>query len=346
MKKLFDDEDDELELHQEEKAKILVTVIPFVLIIIILAITLLISSLKNRELERDNNRLQESIKEYADENLENGRDGNVEGVDVLSQEIATAAPSAEPTSAPTATPSAKPTATPEPEIEIDYSKVEYNKDSQLKEMMSYWADNHQKALNDLVNLDHYKAMSWSLKGTKNFYYYGDLNANGQPHGKGIAVYGDNQYYYGDWANGVRSGKGTWMHYHFHAKPSKTDLYTYHHYTGSWKNDLPDGEGSEHYDLNMDILEENKRYVTNLIGSYRGGLVHGEFYLTTIYSDENMKEWYATGENGSWVYKSDKADKEGRKPVYVETNDKNNYIWMHPVENKNIGVPCLISKNKN
>jgi len=38
---------------------------------------------------------------------------------------------------------------------------------------------------------------------------------------------------------------------------------------------------------------------------------------------------------------------GRGPVYVAVKDNNNYFWMLPKENKNIGVPCLISKqNKN
>ena len=56
----------------------------------------------------------------------------------------------------------------------------------LKEMMAYWADNNQKALDDLANLERFMAMSWSLKGTDDCYYYGQKDANGLPNGTGIA----------------------------------------------------------------------------------------------------------------------------------------------------------------
>ena len=47
-------------------------------------------------------------------------------------------------------------------------------------MMAYWADNNQKALDDLANLERFMAMSWSLKGTDDCYYYGQKDANGLP----------------------------------------------------------------------------------------------------------------------------------------------------------------------
>ncbi len=341
MKKLYDDDEDGF--RDIDKAKILVTVIPFVLIIIILAIMLLVNSCSKDKGEQDNEQLQESIMDYADDKLdkEDAQVAVATPLNELDEDEKEAAP----------TPTPTPEATPTPYKEVmesvkDYSKIAYEIEPQLKEMMSYWADNHQKALDDLANLDHYKAMSWSLKGTENFYYYGDVNGSGQPHGMGIAVYADNQYYYGSWENGLRSGNGTWIHYHIHEKPSKTDLYTYHQYTGNWKNDLPGGEGSEHYDYNTELLKENIGYNTNLIGSYTDGLVDGEFYLTNIYSDGNSKEWYADASKGSWIAKSNKPDSAGRYPVYVEDRDDDNFIWMHPKDNKNIGVPCLIAPNKN
>lgn len=342
----FDDEWEGQSGHQE-KARILVTVIPFVLIIIILAVTLLVSASKNKKTQGGKEDLQESIMDYADSNLPK----DTEESDAFS----TAAPAdnqAEAAGRPeeTANPEAESTPTPYKEImeagKKDYSKVEFNKEEQLKEMMTYWADNNQQALDDLANLERFIAMSYKLSGTKDFYYYGDTNGSGQPNGTGIAVYADNQYYYGGWENGVRSGNGTWIHYHIHETESKTDLYTYHQYTGSWKNDLPDGEGSEHYDYNLHLLKENVGYNTNLIGSYQAGLINGEFYITNIYSNNDMREWYATAENGSWVYQNDNVDKKGRRPVQVEDRDSENFIWLHPKDNKNIGVPCLISKYKN
>ena len=97
---------------------------------------------------------------------------------------------------------------------------------------------------------------------------------------------------------------------------------------------------------MTLLKERVSYTANLIGSYAAGKVNGEFYLTNIYSDGNTKEWYADAVNGSWVYQNDDKDTNGRKPVFVEDRNPDNYIWMSPKENVNIGVACLISSNKN
>lgn len=347
MKKLYDEDDYELE--HEEKAKILVTVIPFVLIILILLITLVVNSINSKK-KNSQEDLQQSIMEYADNNSELELEAAVSSTPEKEEAIA-GERSPEPTEKPTATPEGVKEPSPTPyqaimETTTDYSKVEYNKDKQLAEMMSYWEEGNQKALDDLASLEHYIAMSWSLRGSEDFYYYGERNANGQPHGKGIAVYADNQYYYGEWENGLRSGSGRFMHYHLHVGNNTTDLYTYHQYTGSWKGDLPDGEGSEHYEYRTELLKDNVGYNTNLIGSYSKGLINGEFYLTNIYSDGNMKEWYAEGKDGSWVYQSENADNAGRRAVQVEDRNPDNYIWMLPRDNKNIGVSCLISSAKN
>ncbi|MGN0377769.1 MAG: hypothetical protein ACI4ED_09045, partial [Suilimivivens sp.] len=77
-----------------------------------------------------------------------------------------------------------------------------------------------------------------------------------------------------------------------------------------------------------------------------GLVNGEFYITTIDINNNMQEWEATGDHGSWVYQSANADKKGNRTIFVDINNPDNYFWMQPSQNKNIGVPCLISENKN
>ncbi len=355
MKKLFDDEEDEQ--FGFEKSRILVTVIPFVLIIVILAITLIVNNLKKSDeaSKAQNDDLQQSIMDYADENKGAGEADTDTSQPVSAsfaeteehrgdEDIDSETEDGEQDSKPEKTPA--PEASPTPVREAmkagkkDYSKVEFHKDEQLRDMMAYWADNNQKAINDLVYLDHYVAMSYSLKGTNNFHYYGDLDGNGKPDGKGIAVYADNRYYYGDWKGGVRSGQGTWIHFHIHFTKNTDDLYTAHQYTGSWANDLPDGEGSEHYDYDMSLLKENQGYNANLIGSYSAGLIHGDFYMTNIYSDGNSKEWNGKAEHGSWEYLSKNRDKRGNGPVLVETTNPDNYIWMHPNKNTNIGVPCL------
>lgn len=352
MKNIHDDDfelQDENLISRMDRAKILISVIPVVLIIIILAVTMIVNEKKEDPSESED--LQQSIMDYADEtNSTNNTLVKTEELPQTDTKLTTPEKevvSKDEISAEEDQGNAEPSSTPYGKImdtdKTDYSKVSYDRDEQLKEMMSYWADNNQKALDDLANLDRFKAMSWALRDTTDFYYYGDRNVSGIPEGKGIAVYADNQYYYGDWKDGVRSGNGTWIHYHIHNTANKNDLYLYHQYTGSWAEDLPEGEGSEHYDYEMSLLKENTGYNNNLIGSYSKGLVNGDFYLTNIYPDGNVREWYAQAEHGSWIYKSENKDKAGRGPVYVSNIDPNDYIWMLPKENKNVGVPCLISK---
>lgn len=343
--KIFFDEN-ETENPSGEWGKVLVKVVPFVLIIFVLAVTLIVNRVKKDSDEQTEN-LQQSIMDYADENrtAETSSMMNVQASPSAGKESSTENESKE-----AAEEIMVPSPTPYKEImeagKTDYSKVKFNKDVQLQEMMAYWEDNNQQALDDLAKLDHYIAMSWQLKGTTDFYYYGGVNGNGQPEGKGIAVYADNQYYYGDWKDGVRSGTGTWIHYHIHSLENTKDVYTYHQYAGGWANDLPEGEGSEHYDYNLALLVERVGYDANLIGSYSQGLVHGDFYITNLYADESTKEWNASAEHGSWIYLNENKDKKGNRTVHVEIGNPDNYIWMHPKDNVNIGVPCLISKNKN
>ncbi|MDE7248738.1 MAG: hypothetical protein K2N82_02410 [Lachnospiraceae bacterium] len=228
MKKNIHDDDFEFQddkfFNQMDKAKILVSVIPVVLIIIILAVTLIVNGKKGDKPEAED--LQQSIMDYADESRPvNNTSVKMEEVTEASsekeQELAELDKEENPEKESTFSKTEEiqidmePSPTPYQQImstdKVDYSKVSYNRDEQLKEMMTYWADGNQKALDDLANLDRFKAMSWALKDTTDFYYYGERNAAGQPEGKGIAVYADNQYYYGDWKNGVRSGGGTWIH---------------------------------------------------------------------------------------------------------------------------------------
>lgn len=336
MKNFLDDPDDlqNERMTKEDKIQILIKIVPILLIILILLITLLVNHVKKQNTAEEKEDavsteilLPSPSAEITDQVADDGMEDDK-----------TSSFSEEETESPESTPS------PSPEEEVfDYSKVEFDTQTQLEEMMGYWKDGNQAALDDLANLERFRAMSYQLKGTTAFNYAGDVNEQGEPHGTGIAVYADNQYYYGEWKNGKRDGEGKWMHYHIHASASYKDVILYHQYSGSFKDDLPDGEGAEHYDLNTELFEGNNRYYTNLIGAYSKGLYHGEFYLITSGNNDDYEEWEGTAENGSFVYCSDQKDGNGRRPVVTDVADENNYIWMSDKENRNLGVKCYISK---
>ena len=334
MKNFFNDSEDSQEdkLTKEDKIQILIKIVPILLIIVILLITFVINRNKNQKTDETPQDVvsTEIIVPSSSAPLASTADEGA-SMDAESPEAA---------ASPEATPEAE--ATPDSEEEtLDFDNVEFDTQAQLKEMMSYWEQGNQKALDDLAYLDRFCAMSYQLKGTNKFYYVGETNTDGKPNGTGIAVYADNQYYYGAWKNGVREGEGCWMHYHIHASANSKDVYLFHQYSGSFKNDLPDGSGSEHYDFVMERLQKDTRYYSNFIGTYKQGLLDGTFYITTIDQKDSFEEWNATAKMGSFVYLSQGKEKQGCRPALVDTEDEQNFIWLSDKENQNWGVKCYI-----
>ena len=138
----------------------------------------------------------------------------------------------------------------------DESDVSYSKEYILNEALPYFQDNNQDAIWDLAHLKRYVKLSGELKNTGSYYYTGDVNTDGTPHGNGLAIYEDNCYYYGQWENGVRSGEGRWFHFYIGVKDQSNAMgkYMAHSYSGSWKNNLPDGSG---YDFLAFVKESSK-----------------------------------------------------------------------------------------
>lgn len=226
------------------------------------------------------------------------------------------------------------------------TKVEIDLPRQMSEMKGYWEAGNMEAVEDLAYLPRYRAASQQLQGTTKYYYFGDVDGENRPHGKGLAMYTDNQYYYGEWQNGVRSGNGMWIKYFVYDKTAKAEesRYLQHSYSGVWGNDLPNGEGHEHYDFIDENLEANVGYNRNFIGNFKNGLYDGEIYITNYYKDGNSKEWSGNAVNGVWQPMGEK-DKTGQYPIIVELTNQENYQWMKETENKNQGVDDLISAAK-
>ena len=147
----------------------------------------------------------------------------------------------------------------------------------LMEMAGYWEQDNMEAVRDLAHLAWFMKMSASIADEDTFYYYGERNAQGQPEGTGIACYADNEYYYGQWADGKREGEGEWVKYYVYYDDDTTSdrAYTLHMYMGEWANDLPNGSGQEHYELDLSQAAKKDRYLQNVIGSFQDGMYSGE-----------------------------------------------------------------------
>lgn len=212
----------------------------------------------------------------------------------------------------------------------------------LLEMAAYWEQDNMAAVEDLAMLAWYMKMSASIADEDTFYYYGERNDQGQPQGKGIACYADNAYYYGEWEGGRRSGQGEWVRYYVYYDDDTTSdrAYRLHMYMGEWADDMPNGEGQEHYELDMAKASKKERYIQNVIGTFRNGLYSGEMYLTTLNWDGNQEEWNGVADSGIWSpYGAATNAKE--VPVCRDVDDDNNYMWISVRDNKEQGIGELL-----
>ncbi|SFD02553.1 hypothetical protein [Butyrivibrio sp. YAB3001] len=227
-----------------------------------------------------------------------------------------------------------------PVLKKDYRGLSFNTMSQLEEMAGYWKDGNQAAIRDLAKLDRFEAMSAKLSGTNDFYYFGDKNSQGKPEGFGVAVYASNQYYFGEWVNGKRQGKGTW--YSFYPEYN-TYVVKEHMYSGEFADDLPNGEGQEHYDYNQELMNGEDLYLQNAIGNFTAGLYNGEMYIITVDETFSTKEWLGTCKNGEWIQVLNSyKDQAGRTAVLSERENSENHIWMVEKKLTDNGILGMIS----
>ena len=342
-------------MDKQEKIKIAITAGIAAVILLILVLALTLSGGKDNG---DDQKLSESIQEYADiaassasvedAKLASQEAGSEEAKDDTAAESSSASSDSS-TDVLTTTAkmeAAKETvsgnsfyATDKATLKNVYKNIKIDVKAQLKELSQYWAEDNMTAVRDLTHLERFEAMSYQLSGTNDFYYYGETNSDGKPNGTGIAVYGDDQYYYGQWADGVRSGNGTWIS--FYPKYSQY-VVTEHLYTGQWSLDLPSGQGQEHYDYNYEDMNEEDYYLQNAIGNFSNGLYNGEMYIITVDKNEDTIEWNGTCKNGTWeqvLYTT--VDSKGKIAYLSEREDSDHHLYMTMEGAKNNGVRGII-----
>ena len=217
----------------------------------------------------------------------------------------------------------------------------------LKDLASYWASYNLDAVDYLVRMEKYRYLSQLLAGSADCFYYGDTNAEGIPNGKGIAVYAGNQYYYGDFVNGKRSGKGHWYQiFNRKGEYAKANNGIYlHTYNGEWKNDLPDGQGQEHISLDDQYL--TTRICTNVIGTFTEGYYDGEMKATSLDPEMNFVNWTGYCIKGAWAPIDGNVvvgyNKQNQIPVLRNVENRDDYFWMMQEENGGQGVMGLVGR---
>ena len=222
-----------------------------------------------------------------------------------------------------------------------------NTDNQMAELYGYWDEYKLEAVNDLIRLERVRMLTKSLASSNEYYYYGETDASNVPNGKGLAIYADDTYYFGEWSKGLRSGNGMWLRIY---PDGATNVGRYtgvleHQYNGQFKNDLPNGNGQEHYTY-KEGGASGELSIANAIGGFKNGYYSGEIYIMTIDSDDRTYDWYADALNGVFKYQVENAvSTTGKKPVLKKGDDNDHstdasddgFYWMYDKENTGFGV---------
>ncbi len=213
-------------------------------------------------------------------------------------------------------------------------------DGQLKELFEYWDAYKLEAVDDLVHLERVKAISAQLDGTNNFYYYGGVDSLGRPSGSGLAVYGNNTYYCGEWKEGLRSGDGMWLQVAIYEEDNaELNLGVVEHlYNGRWSRDLPNGQGQEHFSYDYGILNQKGRTIANVIGEFKDGYYNGEMYVMTTDNSGSTSDWNGTCKKGVWDIVMEGSTTKG---IWRSTEENEHreyaYHYIFPEENVNQGI---------
>ena len=333
-------------LHKPYMTSVLLGII----LVLLVCIIVLLLFMPDRGRAAQTSDLQQSITQYAQEQKQNdyvaGLSGETVDIDPVDEpEVkedtvqTTIEEETEPETAPISADSDKTAIVVDVEDENDIS---YSKEFILNEALPYFADNNQDAIWDLVHLKRYVKLSEELKNTDQYYYKGDVNSDGRPDGQGLAIYENNSYYYGDWSNGIRSGTGTWYRFYI-GKTNKSNAmgkYMAHSYSGLWANDLPNGQGAEHYDVDISKLKAHERILQNVIGNFSDGLYDGELYMNTVDYTGNVEEWSGVTQKGVFTLWRDMSA-IGECAVWRKNDDQSLCIDIDKSENKNQGIMELL-----
>ena len=339
------EEEEQSFLQKPIMTKILLGVIAVLLICILVLLTIVASNRKNSRDKTDQD-LQQSITDYAKEQ----QDLEEQVLEEDEEKPAAVEPLPEETE--------EEEEEPEEEDELvsadnektaivvdieDENDEAYTKEYILKEAYPFFADNNQDAIWDLAHLKRYVKLSKGLEGSGDYYYQGDVNSEGKPHGTGLAIYEKNSYYFGEWSHGVRSGKGTWFRFYINQK-NKTNamgIYMSHSYSGEWAGNLPNGQGAEHYGVDISKLAPTQgRILQNVVGSFRNGLYDGDLYANTVDYIGNVQEWDGIAEEGVFKLWRDMSA-IGECSVWRYRDDHSVCLDIDKSENKNQGIRELL-----
>lgn len=173
-----------------------------------------------------------------------------------------------------------------------------------------------KTLHELQESDAGKSLA-EMVGEEGSYIY---IPKGGKTGKGIGyyTYADcdcDQWYYGDYKNGKREGKGIW---YYASENSETELYK-EVYNGEWSKDKPNGKGHQYEALGDTVYTDQNFTVKN-------GLFEGTYEIKDTLEDGTEVTGSYTLKNGMYETISDEDLKANNFEIPSEPHFAIAYLY--------------------
>lgn len=165
-------------------------------------------------------------------------------------------------------------------------------------------------IKEMLRTDEFIQMVDEVIGKNNSFYYGARNDAGQREGKGIAVYADGYFYYGDYNADQRSGHGVYMR----AVYSDSSSIGSYIFEGEWADDMPNGNGTATSNFYKDRISSAGLAKQVITGTYVNGLENGTMNLTGTTKAGGTAKYTYTVEDG--VAKKTSNEDSGVKGQYI------------------------------
>ena len=166
------------------------------------------------------------------------------------------------------------------------------------------------AIKDMIRTEEFVDMVDEVIGNDNSFYYGDRDESGKRSGKGIAVYQDGYYYYGEFEDDMRSGHGIYIR----AVYSESSSIGSYIFEGEFANDKPNGNGKAVSNFYKDKISASGLAKQEITGAFVDGLENGTMNLVGVTKGSATVKYTYKVENGVAV-KSSKED-SGIKGQYI------------------------------
>lgn len=194
--------------------------------------------------------------------------------------------------------------------EAELAAIEEARGAVLSKVMAAFDAGDIDDVKELLRTEEVKDLADEIVNEETSYYYGAKDADGNRQGKGVALYLDGYFYYGDFDKNQRSGEGTWMR----AVYSESSSIGSYIFKGHWENDLPNGTGEATSNFYKDRISASEMVKQVIKGEYTNGLENGKMSLSGSTKGGSAVQYSYTSEDGIAVKSS--SEDSGIKGQYI------------------------------